>query len=133
MVGTARPQNGHWKSLQATTVTGAEAGPLTGASPKWMSYFLLGSSPPPPEGDGSGWFIQTSATSLPYLSSSPFTVGSDRLQNGHWKSLNSTIVTLVAFAPRRRSWANGTTFFEPPSGAPPPPDGATGFCFSSMA
>ena len=55
--------------------------------------------------NGSGWFIQTSATSLPYLSSICFTVGSARLQNGHWKSLNSTIVTLVALAPRRRSCA----------------------------
>jgi hypothetical protein len=28
-------------------------------------------------------FIHTSEMSLPYLSSTPFTVGSDRLQNGH--------------------------------------------------
>src|SRR6185369_5827988 len=73
--------------------------------------------------------------SLPYLSSTPFTVGSDRLQNGHWKSLNSTTVTLVAAAPRRRLCAYGTTLREPAGLSSPacglaPPDG---FCWSSMA
>src|SRR5262252_411617 len=33
-VGTAREQNGHWKSLNATSVTFALVGPLTGASPR---------------------------------------------------------------------------------------------------
>ena len=85
--------------------------------------------------NGSGWFIHTSATSLPYFLSRPFTVGSDRLQNGHSKSLNSTIVTFAAAGPRRTLCANGITFFEPPAtgaslGFADPPDG---FCLSSIA
>jgi len=34
--------------------------------------------------NGSGWFIQTNATSLPYFCITCFRVGSARLQNGHW-------------------------------------------------
>jgi hypothetical protein len=34
---------------------------------------------------------------LAVLLEQPCTVGSERLQNGHWKSLNSTMVTFVAF------------------------------------
>src|SRR5688572_27717773 len=86
--------------------------------------------------NGSGWFIHTSATSLPYFCSRPLTVGSDRLQNGHSKSLNSTMVTLALAGPRRTLCANGNTFFAPPAagaaalGDGEPPDG---FCWSSMA
>src|SRR4051812_24563789 len=41
-VGTARLQNGHWKSENATMVTGAFLGPITGEAPIWMSFTTVG-------------------------------------------------------------------------------------------
>ena len=43
--------------------------------------------------NGSGSFFQTKRTLSPYLSWICLSVGSTRLQYGHWKSENSTMVT----------------------------------------
>jgi hypothetical protein len=65
---------------------------------------------------GSGWFTKTMATSLGYFFSISFTVGVTRPQNGHWKSLNSTTVTLAALGPRRGAPAGMATFLGPAGG-----------------
>src|SRR5467141_3104037 len=46
-----------------------------------------------------GWLRQTSFTWPLYVSRIFWTVGSARWQNGHWKSENSTMVTLACLAP----------------------------------
>src|SRR5215510_8189032 len=60
--GTAREQNGHWKSLNATTVTLAPLGPLTGASPSLM--FCLPSGAAGADGEGAG---ASAAASIRFL------------------------------------------------------------------
>ena len=47
--------------------------------------------------NGSGSCLNATRTSLPYSFMTCLTVGSTRPQNGHWKSENSTIVTLASF------------------------------------
>ena len=67
-----------YRSLTALTASGRDvygAGTFAAADGTQSNYVV--------KWNGSGWFIQTSETSLPYLSSKPLTVGSDRLQNGH--------------------------------------------------
>src|SRR5438034_633724 len=55
-----------------------------------------------------------------------FTVGTTRPQNGHWKSLNSTMVTLAFLGPLRGLCAGISTLFGPgggggcPAAAPAP-------------
>src|SRR4051795_8926169 len=54
ITGTAREQNGHWKSLNATTVTLAPLGPLTGASPSLMFCLPSGAAGADGDPDGAG-------------------------------------------------------------------------------
>ena len=65
----------------------------------------------------SGWFTNAMATSFGYLSVISFSVGFTREQNGHWKSLNSTMVTLACLGPLRGACAGMATFLAPPWGA----------------
>src|SRR6267142_100889 len=60
------------------------------------SYFAAGSALGWKE---RGWLRHTSFTSPLYVSRIFCTVGSARWQKGHWKSENSTMVTLALFAP----------------------------------
>ena len=53
------------------------------------------------------------ATSLGYLSVICFSVGLTREQNGHWKSLNSTMVTLADLGPLRGLCAGMVTLRGP--------------------
>src|SRR6185436_15022522 len=75
--GTAREQNGHWKSLNRTTVTFALLGPLTGASPSLMFCLPSGAAGADGAADGAGAsaaasmrFLYTSLSGVPPLISS---------------------------------------------------------------
>ena len=51
---------------------------------------------------GRGWFFHASRPCSPYAAITCLSVGSTRLQKGHWKSDHSTMVTAALAAPRRR-------------------------------
>src|SRR6267142_2390303 len=70
------------------------------------SYFAAGSALGWEE---RGWLRHTSFTSPLYVSRIFCTVGSARWQKGHWKSENSTMVTLALFAPVQGESVPGST------------------------
>src|SRR3569623_419868 len=68
IVGSTRPQNGHWKSDHITMVTGASLSPRRGSEPCSVLLAVFGPGSPAAAGGGGGG----AALSRPFLVSSAY-------------------------------------------------------------
>src|SRR5882724_250912 len=94
--GSARPQNGHWKSLKSTTETFAEAFPIMGATARLMSYRFAGAAGPPAAWVGAAgsliplraaticWSVWPDFTAATTDAAIPGLLGHDLSSTRHW-------------------------------------------------